>query len=45
MIGGDKPLDHIYYRGVTLAAPGTIGTEVDAGLSDHNSLSATFVVP
>ena len=45
VIGGDKPLDHIYYRGVRLAAPGTIGGEADIQLSDHNSLSATFVLP
>jgi len=43
VIGGDLPLDHVLYRGLTLIGSGHIGHEKDAGWSDHNSVSVLFV--
>ncbi len=42
VIGGDLPLDHVLYRGLTLIGSGHIGREKDAGWSNHNSVSALF---
>lgn len=43
--GGGFALDHIFYRGLTVAVPGRIGREAQAGFSNHNSLTATFALP
>lgn len=45
VIGGDRPLDHIYYRGLSIITPGRIGAESAADVSDHNSLSVRFAYP
>ena len=37
-------LDHMLYRGLSPLAPLNVGDEVAAGLSDHNSLAASFSV-
>ena len=45
VIGGDQPLDHIYYRGLSIITPGRIGAEALTDVSDHNSLSVRFAYP
>ena len=45
VIGGNKPLDHIYYRGLSITTPGRIGAEAATEVSDHNSLSVRFAYP
>lgn len=45
IFGGGHALDHVYYRGLQVVEPGTVGQETERGLADHNSLTVRFALP
>lgn len=44
IFGGGHALDHVYYRGLQVVEPGTVGQEAERGLADHNSLTVRFAL-
>lgn len=45
IFGGGHALDHVYYRGLQVVEPGTVGQEAERGMADHNSLTVRFALP
>ena len=44
IFGGGFALDHVFYRGLRVVSPGSVGNETTQALSDHNSLTVTFAL-